>query len=311
MNQIGHFYDAAVDAQLWQGMAGRIASAFDSTSTVVKFHGDAGDVELLETTDNMIVAEFRREWAEDWHRRDLWVHRTVAHGMDRIVTADMLVTPEEQRNSGFYREFLTTFDIHHLVGAAFTLSEGAVGVLGSPAEGAAAYDAGDRHRTALLLPHLARAVRVGRHLTNAGLAQPLPSMRSTGSIQACSCSIAAGGSFTRMRQRRNACGKAPTSAFCRGGSICAIAGFRIASCWRCVMPSRSPAGLFWVARRSALAIEREGRLPHSSRSRRCGPAGREGSIRGRWRLSSFAIRSGLRFISTGCGSCLALRPRKP
>lgn len=169
---IGHLYDAAVDAQLWQGMAGRIASAFDSTSTVVKFHGDAGDVELLETTDNMIVPESRREWAEDWHRRDLWVHRTVAHGMDRIVTADMLVTPEEQRNSGFYREFLTTFDIHHLVGAAFTLSEGAVGVLGiHRPQGAAAYDADDRHKTALLLPHLARAVRVGRHLTNAGLAQ--------------------------------------------------------------------------------------------------------------------------------------------
>jgi hypothetical protein len=122
------------------GHGGTHRQRFDSTSTVVKFHGDAGDVELLETTDNMIVAESWREWAEDWHRRDLWVHRTVAHGMDRIVTADMLVTPEEQRNSGFYREFLTTFDIHHLVGAAFTLSEGAVGVLGNPpAEGAAAY----------------------------------------------------------------------------------------------------------------------------------------------------------------------------
>jgi DNA-binding CsgD family transcriptional regulator len=169
---IGHLYDAAVDARLWQGMAGRIASAFDSTSTVVKFHGAAGDVELLETTDNMIVPEQRREWAEDWHRRDLWVHRTVAHGMDKIVTDDMLVTPEEQRSSGFYGEWLAAFDIFHVVGGAFTLGEGAVGVLGihRPRE-AAAYGARDRHRTALLLPHLARAVRVGRHLTTAGLAQ--------------------------------------------------------------------------------------------------------------------------------------------
>ncbi|MCK0198714.1 hypothetical protein MWN34_17590 [Ancylobacter sp. 6x-1] len=169
---IGHLYDAAVDARLWQGMAGRIARAFDSTSTVVKFHGAAGDVELLETTENMIVPEARQSWAEDWHRRDLWVQRTVAFGMDRIVTAEMLVTPEEQRNSDFYREWLAAFDIFHVVGAAFSLGEGAVGVLGihRPRRGAA-YDGLDREKTALLLPHLARAVRLGRHLAKAGIAQ--------------------------------------------------------------------------------------------------------------------------------------------
>lgn len=169
---IGHLYDAAVDARLWPGMAARIASAFDSTSTVVKFHGDAGEVELLETTENMIVPDHRREWAEEWHRRDLWVQRTVAHGMDKIVTAEMLVTPEEQRHSDFYREWLTAFDIYHVVGAAFSLGESGVGVLGihRPRD-AETYGAHDRYRTALLLPHLARAVRVGRHLTNAGLAQ--------------------------------------------------------------------------------------------------------------------------------------------
>lgn len=169
---IGHLYDAAVDARLWRGMAGRIADAFDSTSTVVKFHGAGGDVDLLETTDNMIVPAQRRDWLEDWHRRDLWVERSIAYGMDRIVTDDMLVTPDEQRNSGFYGEWLATFDIFHLVGAAFTLGEGAVGVLGihRPRD-APAYDALDRHKAALLLPHLARAVRVGRRLTKAGLAQ--------------------------------------------------------------------------------------------------------------------------------------------
>lgn len=58
---IGHLYDAAVDASLWQGVAERIARAFDSTSTVVKFHGSAGDVELLETTDNLIVYNYFRK----------------------------------------------------------------------------------------------------------------------------------------------------------------------------------------------------------------------------------------------------------
>lgn len=169
---IGHLYDAAVDARLWQGTAGKIAKAFDSTSTVVKFHGTAGDVELLETTNNLVVAETRREWAEEWHRHDLWVERSVAHGLDKIVTDAMLVTPEEQRNSGFYREWLGALDIFHMVGAAFTIGEGAVGVLGiHRPETASAYNAHDRHRTALLLPHLARAVQLGRQLSHASLAQ--------------------------------------------------------------------------------------------------------------------------------------------
>ncbi|HEY4276177.1 MAG TPA: helix-turn-helix transcriptional regulator [Rhizomicrobium sp.] len=169
---IGHLYDAAVDARLWRGMAGKIATAFDSTSTIVKFHGGDGGVELLEMTENMVVPDQRREWAEDWHRRDLWVHRTVANGMDKIVTAEMLVTPEEQRSSGFYGEWLSYFDIFHVVGAAFSMGEGAIGILGihRPRDGAA-YDAQDRHRTALLLPHLARTVRLGRQLSKANLAQ--------------------------------------------------------------------------------------------------------------------------------------------
>lgn len=169
---IGHLYDAAVDARLWRGMAGRIATAFDSTSTVVKFHGGGGDVELLETTDNMVVPEDRQDWAEDWHRRDLWVHRTVANGMDKIVTDQMLVTPDERRNSGFYREWLSYFDIFHVVGAAFSMGEGAIGVLGiHRPQGGRPYGVRDQRRTALFLPHLARAVRLGRHLSKAKLAQ--------------------------------------------------------------------------------------------------------------------------------------------
>lgn len=169
---IGHLYDAAVDARLWRGMAGRIATAFDSTSTVVKFHGGDGDVELLETTDNMVVPADRQEWAEDWHRRDLWVHRTVANGMDKIVTDEMLVTPDEQRSSAFYAEWLPHFDIFHVVGAAFTMGEGAIGVLGiHRPRGGRAYDALERKKTELFLPHLARAVRLGRHLSTANLAQ--------------------------------------------------------------------------------------------------------------------------------------------
>ncbi|WP_157216350.1 helix-turn-helix transcriptional regulator [Flavisphingomonas formosensis] len=169
---IGHLYDAAVNAELWSGMAGRIAHAFESTSAVIKFQDAVSTVQLLEHTDNMEVADHLQGWAQDWHLRDLWVHRSVAYGLDRIVTDEMLVTLDEQRKSGFYGEFLKHFDIHHMLGAVFPTGEEAIGVLGiHRPKGASAYGEEERRRAALFLPHLERAVRLGRQLSRARLAE--------------------------------------------------------------------------------------------------------------------------------------------
>ncbi len=69
---IGHLYDAALDGRQWEGIAPRIAAAFDSTSTVVKLHSGP-EVHILQCTENMIVPDKSRESAEHWHPRDLWV----------------------------------------------------------------------------------------------------------------------------------------------------------------------------------------------------------------------------------------------
>lgn len=160
---IAHLYDAALDAALWPGTALRIAQAMGSTSTVVKLHADSGQVSLLECTGNLVVSERDRAWADDWHRRDLWVERSVAHGMGRILTDQDLVTPAEQARSGFYQEWLPHLDIHHMLGAVFPASQGAVAVLGihRPRD-AGAYTEQERRRAALLLPHLQRALRLGQ-----------------------------------------------------------------------------------------------------------------------------------------------------
>ena len=169
---ISHLYDAAVEPHLWQGMAGRIAGAFDSTSAVLKLHGADGDVNLLQVTDNLIVPDRLLDWAHDWHRRDLWYHRSLALGLDRIATDEMLVTPEEQRRSPFYQELLASYDIFHVVGATFTLPGGAVGVLGiHRPDNTSPFGAAEQHMAAQLLPHLSRAVRLGQHLSKAGLAR--------------------------------------------------------------------------------------------------------------------------------------------
>lgn len=169
---IGHLYDAAIDDRLWAGMAARIAAAFDSTSTVMKLHGGDTRVRLVESTDNLVVPERLQDWATDWHRRDLWVERSVTFGMSRIVTDHDLVSEEERRRSGYYQEWLRALDIHHMIGAVFPVGGDTMGVLGvHRAQGAGGYDETDRRKAALLLPHLQRALRLGQKLAAARLTQ--------------------------------------------------------------------------------------------------------------------------------------------
>ncbi|MCP2936090.1 hypothetical protein NK983_25715, partial [Salmonella enterica subsp. enterica serovar Typhimurium] len=108
-------------------------------------------MDLLECTDNLVVAERDRAWAEDWHRRDLWVERSVAHGLSRVITDEDLVTPEEQARSGFYQEWLRHLDIHHMLGAVFQAADGVIGVLGiHRTREAGAYSEVERSKVALL-----------------------------------------------------------------------------------------------------------------------------------------------------------------
>lgn len=169
---IDHLYAAAMDPSLWPGTATLIAEAMQSTSAVVKLHTDGGEVSLLECTGNLVVSEADRAWAEDWHRRDLWVERSVQHGMGRVITDADLVTVEEQRCSGFYQEWLRHLDIHHLLGAVFPAGPGTVAVLGihRPAD-AGGYRRHERRRAAFLLPHLQRALRLRQQLQAVSLQQ--------------------------------------------------------------------------------------------------------------------------------------------
>lgn len=163
---IEHLYEAAIDSALWPGTASRIAEAFGSISTVVKLHTNGAQVNLLECTDNLVVSEREQAWANEWHRRDLWVERSVACGMSCVITDEHLVTREEQLHSGFYQEWLCHLGIYHMLGAVFPAGDGAIGVLGiHRAQSAGTYDSTERQRAAFLLPHLQRALRLGQRFT--------------------------------------------------------------------------------------------------------------------------------------------------
>jgi DNA-binding CsgD family transcriptional regulator len=164
---VAHLYDAAMDASLWAGTALRIAHTLGSTSTVVKLHAGDRQVSLLECTSNLVVSARDQAWADDWHRRDLWVERSLAYGMSRIITDEDLVRPEERERTGFYQEWLPHLGIHHMLGAVFPTAQGAVGVLGiHRSREAGAYTDQQRRQAALLLPHLQRALRLGQRLAS-------------------------------------------------------------------------------------------------------------------------------------------------
>lgn len=165
---IAHLYDTAFDETGWPGTAARIARVFGSQSAVLKLHGDAGCVNLIECTENLIVSERERAWADDWHRRDLWVERSLIHGKSKVITDEDLVTPEDQAHTGFYQEWLRHLGIYHLLGAVFATGNGAVGVLGiHRAREAGTYTSADRIRANVLLPHLQRAIRLGQRFASA------------------------------------------------------------------------------------------------------------------------------------------------
>lgn len=167
---IDHLYDAAVDERLWAGLASRIAEVFDSSSTVVKIHGDDGCVHLLETTANLVIAAPEQAWADYWHRNDLWVERSVATGLSQVITSEEIVSKEEQRQSAYYQEWLRRLEIHHMLGATFPVVDGQIGVLGIHRPHTAnQYTEDDRRKAALLLPHLQRALRLSHRLSSGAL----------------------------------------------------------------------------------------------------------------------------------------------
>ena len=171
---IGLFYDAALDERLWAGLSGRIAGALGATSTVLKLHETDDRVALVEVTENMIVPSHLQRWAAHWHSRDLWVQRSVSHGLSHIVTDEDLVSDEERRKSGFYREWLHHLDIHYMIGAAFSAGGTAIGVLGiHRPDDASPFNEEDRRKVGLLLPHLQRALHLGQRMAHLSHAESI------------------------------------------------------------------------------------------------------------------------------------------
>ena len=169
---VQRLYDAALDARLWQGIAADIAGVFDSSSTVLKAQAADGRVRLMDTTDNLLVAPAEQAWADHWHANDVWVQRSVAFGMSRVVTNADLIDDREFERSDFYGDWCRRLEIYHMLGAVFPLDDNAIGVLGIHRQhGAGHFPAASRRQAAAFLPHLQRALLIRQRLADAALAR--------------------------------------------------------------------------------------------------------------------------------------------
>jgi DNA-binding CsgD family transcriptional regulator/PAS domain-containing protein len=258
---IGHLYDAAGNAALWKGVAARIAETFESSSAVVKLHGGSGRFQLLDSTQNLIAPAGKQEWVDEWHRRDLWVERSVAFGMERVVTSDDLVTPEEQRRSGFYQEWLKALDIHHMVGVVFPGGEGAVGVLGIHRPAAAGpYGDDDRAKVSLLLPHLQRAISLSQRLEDAELARAT-SLAALDRLETGVIALGEGGRILHVNLRAEAILAGDAGVGVKGGRLSlsqpALQERLMAALQACLQTANGKL----LPPAAAFAVPRAGRLP--------------------------------------------------
>lgn len=161
---IGSFYEAALDPNLWTGLAPQVAAAFDASSAVLKTYDASGAVGLLEVTDNFGHAPKDEALADYWHRNDLWVERSAAYGAGRVVVGHELVPASELEETGYYRDWLRPLAIHDLVGGVVPLG-GGLGVLGVHRDRAeAVFGARETRTAAILLPHLERALKIQARL---------------------------------------------------------------------------------------------------------------------------------------------------
>ena len=167
---IDRVYDASIDSKAWCGLADEVARVFGSNSAVLKVQDSKERVHLVDMTANLVIDPKHQDWSGHWHRNDLWVERSVAFGMSKIVTNRDLIADDEFERTDFYGDWIRHLDIYHMIGAVFPVDEDTIGILGihRPSQ-AGSYEQTDRRRLASFLPHLHRAFQLRQKLAKAQL----------------------------------------------------------------------------------------------------------------------------------------------
>lgn len=162
---IDRVYDSSVDDKGWVGLTNEMARVFGSTSAVLKVQDAKEHAHLVDMTENLVVSPKQQDWADHWQRNDLWVKKSVAHGMSKIITSHDLIPDAKFEQTDFYGDWIRHLDIYHMIGAVFPVGMATVVVVGIHRPyGAGHYQEADRQHLAKFLPHLQRAFRLRQRL---------------------------------------------------------------------------------------------------------------------------------------------------
>ncbi|WP_430398784.1 helix-turn-helix transcriptional regulator [Ferrovibrio sp.] len=158
-------YEAALNPAQWNGMAQRIATAFDAPSCALQLRDtSANQTAVLYVTDNYDQKSLQ-DYESYFASRDPYVDGALRAGIGRPVLGQEIISAQDYMNSEIFADFAKRIGICHIVGAMLPVSSTAIGGLGIHSEvGAAPFTDEDKTQFTLLLPHVIRALQLHSRL---------------------------------------------------------------------------------------------------------------------------------------------------
>ncbi len=166
-NLISAVYDAALDPTDWPCVARHFARAFRTESSAIfqlnLVQGSAAVLGLTENFDAKAIADYEAYY----HQKDLVAIRMAQSGPGRAMLSTEVVREAEFLDSEIFVDFARPMRLGFFwaVGGVIEVEQRVMGGIGihRPRD-ARAFDAQDKRRLALLLPHLSRAMLLQRRL---------------------------------------------------------------------------------------------------------------------------------------------------
>ncbi|WP_430398785.1 helix-turn-helix transcriptional regulator [Ferrovibrio sp.] len=158
-------YEAALVPTQWNGMAQRIAAAFDAPSCALQIRDTASlSATRLSLTDNYDT-QANSDYVAHFYQHDPYVKGGLKAGIGVAILGQEVISKQDYIGSEIYHDFGKRLGICHLVGAMLPVSSTVVGGIGihRPAQ-ATAFDLEDKANFIHVMPHVTRALQLHNRL---------------------------------------------------------------------------------------------------------------------------------------------------
>jgi DNA-binding CsgD family transcriptional regulator len=173
-NTIASIYDAALRPDLWPEVMSHIAHCLGADTGVLFTPGGVPQNDALFQVNN-ISDNFIAEYVEHYHGIDAWGHGAIETGIyastGSTFLGDELIDRRSLRRTEFYNDYLTRLDIESLVGAMLFTDDPrselpATTITFHRYRRREDFDESAVTTLGLLVPHLQRAFRMSRRLSD-------------------------------------------------------------------------------------------------------------------------------------------------